>query len=268
MKPEDKKKKPILKKTTASKNPLVKNTVTSVEPVRLNKIIAGSGICSRREADKLITDGLIKVNGQVVNELGTKVSIKDTILYKDKKLEFEKHVYIVLNKPKGVITTVADEFERKTVLDFFKGKVNERIYPVGRLDKETTGVLLLTNDGELTEKLTHPAYNKKKVYHVFLNNELENEDFEKLIEGMELEDGFMKFDDLQFPDFNNKKDLGIEIHSGKNRIIRRMFEALNYEVVKLDRVYFAGLTKKDLKRGKWRFLSPIEITNLKRGTYE
>jgi 23S rRNA pseudouridine2605 synthase len=234
----------------------------------LNKFIAGSGICSRREADQLIADGWIKVNGEVVKELGRKVSKSDSIYYKDKKIECEKHVYVVLNKPKGVLTTVSDELDRKTVMDFFKGKITERIYPVGRLDKDTTGVLLLTNDGELTKKLTHPAYSKKKIYHVFLDKDLKNDDFEKLLSGLELEDGFMKFDDMQFPDITNKKAVGVEIHSGRNRIIKRMFEALRYTVVKLDRVYFAGLTKKDLKRGRWRYLTQIEISNLKRGSYE
>jgi 23S rRNA pseudouridine2605 synthase len=240
----------------------------SGDSIRLNKYIANSGICSRREADKLITDGFIKVNGEVITELGKKVSKEDTVLYKDKKIGFEKLVYVVLNKPKGILTTASDELDRRTVLDFFKGKINERIYPVGRLDKDTTGVLLLTNDGDLTKKLTHPSFNKKKIYHVYLDKNIEQEDFDKLLNGLELDDGIMMFDDLQFPDATNLKELGIEIHSGKNRIIRRMFEALNYNVIKLDRVYFAGLTKKDLKRGKWRFLTQIEISNLKRGTYE
>jgi 23S rRNA pseudouridine2605 synthase len=238
------------------------------EKIRLNKYISNSGICSRREADELIKAGLIQVNGDVVTEMGKKVSKEDTVVYKNKRIGFEKPVYVLLNKPKGVLTTSADELGRKTVLDFFKGKIQERIYPVGRLDKDSTGVLLLTNDGELTKKLTHPSYQKKKIYHVYLDKALSKEDYEKLVEGIELEDGFMKFDDLQFPNTSQMNELGVEIHSGKNRIIRRMFEALEYEVVKLDRVYFAGLTKKDLKRGKWRFLSPQEISNLKRGTYE
>ncbi len=236
--------------------------------IRLNKYISNSGVCSRREADELIKAGLIKVNGVVVTEMGKKVSKEDTVVYKNKRIGFERHVYVLLNKPKGVLTTSSDESGRKTVLDFFKGKIEERIYPVGRLDKDSTGVLLLTNDGDLTKKLTHPSYKKKKIYHVYLDKALSKEDYEKLTEGIELEDGFMKFDDLQFPDSSQMNELGVEIHSGKNRIIRRMFEALEYKVVKLDRVYFAGLTKKDLKRGKWRFLSPQEISNLKRGTYE
>jgi 23S rRNA pseudouridine2605 synthase len=238
------------------------------DPIRLNKYIANSGICSRREADKLITDGHIKVNGQIVTELGRKISKNDVVLYKDKQIGFEKLIYVLLNKPKNVVTTASDESGRKTVLDFFEGKIMERIYPVGRLDKDTTGVLLLTNDGDLTKKLTHPSYNKKKVYHVFLDKVIKNEDMQKLLTGIELEDGFMKFDDIQYSDLNNKNELGVEIHSGKNRIIKRMFETLNYQVIKLDRVYFAGLTKKDLKRGRWRFLTQIEISNLKRGSYE
>jgi 23S rRNA pseudouridine2605 synthase len=244
------------------------NNLKNDDSVRLNKFIANSGICSRRDADKLISQGLIKVNGVIVKELGKKISKNDDVLYKDKKIGFEKLVYVLLNKPKGVLTTASDEFDRKTVMDFFKGKIDQRIYPVGRLDKDTTGVLLLTNDGELTKKLTHPSYNKKKIYHVFLDKDLKKEDFEKLLNGIDLDDGFMKFDDLQFPVESNIKEIGIEIHSGKNRIIRRMFEELNYQILKLDRVYFAGLTKKDLKRGKWRFLSQIEVSNLKRGSYE
>ncbi len=236
--------------------------------IRLNKYLANAGICSRRDADELIKEGLVKVNGKIVTELGLKISKNDTVKYKNKKVHFEKSVYILLNKPKGVLTTVSDDRGRKTVLDFFRNKITERIYPVGRLDRDSTGILLLTNDGDLTKKLTHPKYNKKKIYHVFLNKDLEKKDAEKLVEGIDLEDGFMKFDTLAFPDPKSKKDIGIEIHSGRNRIIRRMFAELGYDVLKLDRVYFAGLTKKDLKRGKWRFLTQLEISNLKRGIYE
>ncbi|MCF6184485.1 MAG: rRNA pseudouridine synthase [Bacteroidales bacterium] len=265
------KKKPINK--FSGKNPkksyLNKETnIIKDEEIRLNKYLANAGICSRRDADKLITDGFVKVNGKFVTELGTKVKKTDIIKYKNKLIKSEKHVYILLNKPKGVLTTVSDDRGRKTVLDFFRNKVTERIYPVGRLDKDSTGILLLTNDGDLTKKLTHPKYNKKKIYHIFLNKELEQKDAEKLVKGIELEDGFMKFDTLAYPDPKSKKDIGIEIHSGRNRIIRRMFAELNYDVLKLDRVYFAGLTKKDLKRGKWRFLSEREISNLKKGSYE
>lgn len=238
------------------------------EEIRLNKYLANAGICSRREADKLIENGFVKVNGKTVSEVGTKVKKSDTVKYKNKVIDFEKHIYILLNKPKGVLTTVSDDRGRKTVLDFFKNKIKERIYPVGRLDKDSTGILLLTNDGDLTKKLTHPKYNKKKIYHVFLNKELEKKDAESLVEGIKLEDGFMKFDTLAYPDPKSKKDIGIEIHSGRNRIIRRMFAELKYDVIKLDRVYFAGLTKKDLKRGKWRFLTQNEISNLKKGSYE
>ncbi len=238
------------------------------EEIRLNKYLANAGICSRRDADELIKEGLVKFNGKIVTELGLKISKNDTVKYKNKKVHFDKSIYILLNKPKGVLTTVSDDRGRKTVLDFFRNKVQERIYPVGRLDRDSTGILLLTNDGDLTKKLTHPKYNKKKIYHVFLNKDLEKKDAEKLVEGIDLEDGFMKFDTLAFPDPKSRKDIGIEIHSGRNRIIRRMFSELGYDVLKLDRVYFAGLTKKDLKRGKWRFLTQLEISNLKRGIYE
>ncbi len=238
------------------------------QPIRLNKYIANAGICSRREADRLISDGHVKVNNTVVTEMGYKAEKKDKIIVKGKLIHSEKPVYILLNKPKAVLTTASDDRGRKTVLDFFKNKIEERIYPVGRLDKDSTGVLLLTNDGDLTKILTHPKYNKKKIYHAFLNKDLIKEDAGKLVSGIELDDGFMKFDALAYPDPKSKKDVGIEIHSGKNRIIRRMFAKLGYYVVKLDRVYFAGLTKKDVKRGKWRFLTDREISNLKRGTYK
>lgn len=254
----------------AKKNSLNKTDDFKKESeIRLNKYLANAGICSRREADKLITDGFVKVNGKIISELGYKVKRNDEVKYKNKKITgFEKPVYILLNKPKDVLTTVSDDRGRKTVLDFFKNKVTERIYPVGRLDRDSTGILLLTNDGDLTKRLTHPKYNKKKIYHIFLNKELEKKDAEKLIEGIELEDGFMKFDTLAYPDPKSKKDIGVEIHSGRNRIIRRMFAELGYNVLKLDRVYFAGLTKKDIKRGKWRYLSDREISKLKKGTYE
>ncbi len=236
--------------------------------IRLNKYIANAGICSRREADTYIAKGHVKVNDKIVTEVGTKVSRKDKVKFKNKKVYFEKSVYIVLNKPKGVLTTVSDDRGRKTVIDIIKSKVPERIYPVGRLDKDSTGVLLLTNDGDLTKKLTHPKYNKKKIYHAFLDKELSKEKAEEVVAGAELEDGFMKFDTLAFPDPKNKKDVGIEIHSGRNRIIRRMFSHFGFEVVKLDRVYFAGLTKKDITRGRWRHLTEREVSNLKRGSYE
>jgi 23S rRNA pseudouridine2605 synthase len=240
----------------------------SPEAIRLNKYIANAGICSRRDADELIKEGRVKVNNKVVTEMGFKVTKKDQVKVNGKIIRSEKPVYILLNKPKGVLTTVSDDRGRKTVLDFFKGKIEERIYPVGRLDKDSTGVLLLTNDGDLTKKLTHPKYNKKKVYHVFLDKDLRKDDAEILLSGTELDDGYMKFDSLAYPDPKNKKDVGVEIHSGRNRIIRRMFAHLGYEVIKLDRVYFAGLTKKDVKRGRWRFLTDRELSNLKRGSYE
>ena len=271
----DKKKKTFKKDYHKSKDKSYKGSDTEKEvqektdqTIRLNKYIANAGICSRREADRLISDGHVKVNEKRVTEMGYKVKRSDSVKVKGKQIQSEKSVYIVLNKPKGVLTTASDDRGRKTVLDFFKNKIEERIYPVGRLDKNSTGVLLLTNDGDLTKKLTHPKYNKKKVYHVFLDKDLKKEDAEKMVSGIELDDGLMRFDALAYPDPKSKQDVGVEIHSGKNRIIRRMFAKLGYDVVKLDRVYFAGLTKKDVKRGKWRFLTDREVSNLKRGTYK
>ncbi|PID88207.1 MAG: pseudouridine synthase [Bacteroidia bacterium] len=251
-----------------SKQPKRDNKIKDPELIRLNKYIANAGICSRREADKLIINGLVKVNGKVATEVGSKVKRLDTVTVRNKKIKPERLVYVLLNKPKGYITTVSDEKNRKTVLDFFKGRIEERIYPVGRLDKNSTGVLLLTNDGDLTKKLTHPSYNKKKIYRVDLDTDFKKKDLEHLLRGIELEDGLMTFDELAFPDPENKKILGVEIHSGRNRIIRRAFEQLGYKVLRLDRVYFAGLTKKNLKRGRWRFLTEREISNLKRGSYK
>ncbi len=233
--------------------------------IRLNKFISNSGICSRREADTLIEAGAIRVNGEIVTELGTKVKPTDNVQYGKETLSFEKPVYLLLNKPKNFITTTDDPQERKTVMHLVEKACPERIYPVGRLDKNTTGLLLFTNDGELAKKLIHPRHRIKKVYHIVLDKNLTKQDMVKIAEGMELEDGFIKADHIAYvADADSKKEIGIELHSGKNRIIRRIFEHLGYKVIKLDRVMFAGLTKKNLPRGRWRFLIPSEINLLKR----
>jgi 23S rRNA pseudouridine2605 synthase len=238
------------------------------EEIRLNKYIANSGVCSRREADNLIQAGVVTVNGEVVTELGTKVNVlKDDIRFNGERLKGEEKVYIVMNKPKGFVTSASDPHAEKTVMDLLKG-CKLRVFPVGRLDKSTTGVLMFTNDGEIAETLTHPSYNKKKIYQVILDKELEEEDKEKILtEGLELTDGNIKADELEYIDASDHRRLGIEIHSGKNRIVRRIFESLGYEVKALDRVYFAGLTKKGLKKGEWRYLSEGEVNVLKMGAY-
>ncbi len=228
--------------------------------VRLNKYIANTGLCSRREADKLIQAGKVSVNSKVVKEMGIKIGSKDVVKYNGKVLHKEKKVYILLNKPKDFITTADDPLSRKTVMDLVKNACNERIYPVGRLDRNTTGVLLLTNDGELTKKLSHPKHNIKKIYHVGLDRPLEENDLNKINKGFMLEDGFIKVDKIGYPDPGDPCQVGIELHSGRNRIVRRIFETLGYQVNKLDRVSLAGLTKKTLKRGKWRFLTKKEIS--------
>lgn len=232
-------------------------------PIRLNRYIASTGLCSRREADEYIKNGLITVNGVVVNELGSKVNFGDEVFYNGKKLESEKKVYILLNKPKDYVTTVEDPNAKKTVMELVRGACPERIYPVGRLDRMTTGVLLLTNDGELTRKLTHPENEMKKIYHVQIDKELTASDFQTIMTGITLDDGFIRADSLDFTHENDFKKVGIEIHTGRNRIVRRIFEHLGYKVQRLDRVYFAGLTKKALKRGHWRFLTPKEVSYLK-----
>lgn len=231
--------------------------------IRLNKYIANAGVCSRREADKIITDGLITVNGKIITEMGFKVSLDDEVCFEDNILNPEKKIYLLLNKPRGFVTTVEDPHAERTVMQLVQNACTERIYPVGRLDMQTTGVLLFTNDGELAKKLTHPSYEKKKVYHVTLDLDFEPEHFDKLLKGIELEDGFIAADELAMIDPADKKQVGIEIHSGKNRIVRRIFNHLGYQVLKLDRVVFAGLTKKDLPRGRYRFLSQHEINFLK-----
>ena len=235
--------------------------------VRLNRFIANSGVCSRREADTLIQAGVVTVNGEVVTELGTKVNIHDDdIRFNGERLKGEEKVYLIMNKPKGYVTTASDPHAEKTVIDLLKG-CSSRVYPVGRLDKNTTGVLLLTNDGEIAERLTHPSYDKKKIYQVSLDKELSEEDYHKILEGVSLTDGDVKADELELIDANDKRKIGIEIHSGKNRIVRRIFDSLGYNVKALDRVYFAGLTKKGLKKGEWRYLTEGEINILKIGAY-
>ena len=246
------------------KKPEKKERITGkATGVRLNKYIANSGVCSRREADKLIVSGEVKINGKTVTTLGTLVGPSDNVSYRGKKLAGEAKVYVLLNKPKDYVTTAKDPQGRKTVLDLVRGCCNERIYPVGRLDRSTTGVLLLTNDGDLADALTHPSYNQKKIYHIHLNKNLSANDMLKLSEGLELEDGFIRPDSVNYVDSEDRKQLGMEIHSGRNRIVRRIFEQLGYAVVKLDRVYFAGLTKKGLTRGRWRFLNEREVIQLK-----
>jgi len=231
--------------------------------VRLNKFIANAGVCSRREADKLIESGVIKVNGEVIKVLGTKISPTDKVQYDDQVLKSQKKYYVLLNKPKGFITTTDDPYERRTVMALVKDACKERIYPVGRLDKNTTGLLLFTNDGDLAKRLTHPKHQIKKIYHVVLDKNLTSADFQKISNGLELDDGPIIVDAIAYVEgAENKKEIGIEIHSGKNRIIRRIFESLDYKVVRLDRVAFAGLTKKEIPRGKWRFLSEKEVNFL------
>jgi 23S rRNA pseudouridine2605 synthase len=237
------------------------------EKIRLNRFIANSGVCSRREADELISRGQISVNGKQVTDLGTKVSFADDVRYRGKRLSAEKKVYILLNKPKGYVTTVEDPHAEHTVLELIGNACSERVYPVGRLDKDTTGVLLLTNDGDLTGKLTHPRFNRRKIYHVFLDRAVAKDDLFRLTEGVDLDGEKVMADAVSYADPDDRSQIGIEIHSGQNRVIRRLFESMNYKVKKLDRVYFAGLTKKNVQRGKWRFLNEKEINMLKRGAY-
>ncbi|MBR4029204.1 MAG: pseudouridine synthase [Alistipes sp.] len=235
--------------------------------IRLNRFIAQSGVCSRREADEFILAGVVTVNGQVVTELGTKILPTDEVRFNDEKLQGEKHVYIVLNKPKGYVTSLDDPHADKTVMDLVKNACTERVYPVGRLDKNSLGLLLITNDGDITRQLTHPSYRKKKIYQVTLDKPLTRADMDALTEGITLEDGDIFADEVAYAS-EDKKTIGVEIHSGRNRIVRRMFEHLGYTVQKLDRVYYAGLTKKNLKRGDWRFLTKDEVMRLKTGQYE
>ena len=238
------------------------------EPIRLNKFLANAGICSRREADEFITAGVVSVNGQVVTELGTKIKRSDEVKFHDQPVSIERKVYVLLNKPKDCVTTSDDPQERKTVLDIVKGACKERIYPVGRLDRNTTGVLLLTNDGDLASKLTHPKFLKKKIYHVYLDKNVTKADLDQIVSGITLDDGEIHADAISYASDTDKSQVGIEIHSGKNRIVRRIFESLGYRVIKLDRVYFAGLTKKGLRRGDWRYLTEREVNMLRMGSFE
>lgn len=238
------------------------------EPIRLNKFLANAGVCSRREADEFIQAGVVTVNGEVVTELGTKVMRTDEVKFHDDPVVLEKKVYVLLNKPKDYVTTSDDPQQRKTVMDLVKNACRERIYPVGRLDRNTTGVLLFTNDGDLASKLTHPKFLKKKVYHVYLDKNVTAHDLQQISEGITLEDGEIHADAIEYASETDKSQVGIEIHSGKNRIVRRIFESLGYRVVKLDRVQFAGLTKKNLRRGDWRFLTEKEVDMLRMGAFE
>ena len=254
--------KPAAERSYPKYNP---NKVTG--DIRLNRFVAQSGLCSRREADDFITAGLVSVNGVIVTELGTKVKPTDVVKFNDERLQGEKNVYLVLNKPKGYVTTLEDDHAEKTVMELVKNACKERIYPVGRLDKNSLGLLLFTNDGDITRQLTHPSLRKKKIYEVTLDKALTRADLEQLAEGITLEDGDIYFDEISYIK-DDKKSVGVEIHSGRNRIVRRMFEHLGYKVTKLDRVYYAGLTKKNLKRGAWRFLTSDEVARLKAGRYE
>jgi len=254
--------KSVKKNTRINSTREIGEKAPNVSEMRLNRYISNSGVCSRRDADVLIQKGLIEVNGKVITEMGYKVKASDEVLYKGKLLSRERLVYLLLNKPKGFISTTDDPEERKTVMNLVENACTERIYPVGRLDKNTTGLLLFTNDGKLSKELTHPSHEVKKIYQVELSHAISQEDIEKISEGLELEDGMAKVDNLMALDKNRKK-LGIELHIGRNRIVRRIFEHLGYEVTKLDRVFFAGLTKKNLPRGKWRFLHPKEVIWIK-----
>jgi len=236
--------------------------------MRLNRYIANAGICSRRQADQFILAGLVSVNDKVIDTLGTKVNPGDKVSFNREVIKDEKKVYIIMNKPKDCVTTVDDPGAKFTVMDILGKKFAERVYPVGRLDRDTTGILLLTNDGNLTQRLTHPSYNKKKIYHVFLDKNLTHADLVKISKGLVLEDGLVQPDAVHYADKVDKSQVGIELHSGKNRIVKRIFEAVGYKILKLDRVYFAGLTKKGLNRGQWRFLTEKEINMLKMNAYE
>lgn len=253
--------------SSTKKTPAGKTVKTEAAVIRLNRFIANSGVCSRRDADELIKNGSITVNGKVITDLGTKVGPRDDVRFKNKRLEAEKKIYILMNKPKDCVTTVEDPHAEHTVLDLLGDDFRERVYPVGRLDKATTGVLLLTNDGDLAGKLTHPKFKRKKVYHVFLDKPVTQNDLVRLTEGIDLEGINVAADAVSFADPDDRSQVGIELHSGQNRVIRRMFESLGYRVKKLDRVYFAGLTKKNVRRGTWRYLTDKEISMLKRGIF-
>jgi len=259
--------KPAVKPAIRSEKPGSENHKKEITIIRLNRFIANSGVCSRREADEHIKNGLISVNGHIVTDMGVKVSNNDDVRFRNKRLSAEKKVYILMNKPKDYVTTVEDPHAEHTVLELIGDTCPERVYPVGRLDKATTGVLLLTNDGDLAGKLTHPKYKRRKIYHVFLDRPVTKNDLFRLTEGIELDGTTVVADAVSYADPEDKSQIGIELHSGQNRVIRRMFETLDYKVKKLDRVYFAGLTKKNVQRGKWRYLNDKEITMLKRGIF-
>ncbi|MDD2327182.1 MAG: pseudouridine synthase [bacterium] len=257
-----------LKKKKPFKQIKYKENADPNAPIRLNKYLANAGICSRREADEFITAGVVKVNGEVVTELGTKITRADEVMFHNQPVRLESKVYVLLNKPKGFVTTTDDPENRKTVMELVKSACSERIYPVGRLDRATTGVLLLTNDGDLASKLTHPKYEKRKIYQVWLDKPVAMEHMQAIADGIELEDGEIHADAISYVTEEDLTQVGIEIHSGKNRVVRRMFEKLGYRVLKLDRVYFAGLTKKKLSRGKWRYLSEQEVNMLRMGAFD
>ena len=257
-----------LKKKTPFKQIKYKESADPNAPIRLNKYLANAGVCSRREADDFIQAGVVKVNGVVVNELGTKIVRADSVTFHDKPISLESKVYVLLNKPKGFVTTTDDPENRKTVMDLVKSACSERIYPVGRLDRGTTGVLLLTNDGDLASKLTHPRYEKRKIYQVWVDKPVAAEHMQAIADGVELEDGEILVDAISYVTEEDLTQIGIEIHSGKNRIVRRLFEKFDYRVLKLDRVYFAGLTKKNLSRGRWRYLTEKEVNMLRMGAFD
>ena len=261
-------KKKLVKKKKPFQQIKYKENVDPHAPLRLNKYLSNAGICSRREADEFIQAGAVKVNGVVVTELGTKITRADAVTFHDQPIQPESKVYVLLNKPKGFVTTTDDPENRKTVMDLVSSACAERIYPVGRLDRSTTGVLLLTNDGDLASKLTHPKYEKRKIYQVWLDKPVAMEDMQKIADGIELEDGEIHADAISYVTEEDLSVVGIEIHSGRNRIVRRIFEKIGYRVVKLDRVYFAGLTKKKLSRGKWRYLSEQEVNMLRMGAFD
>ena len=258
----------ILKKKKPFKQIKYKENADPNAPIRLNKYLANAGVCSRREADEFIQAGVVKVNGETVSELGTKITRADEVMFHDQPVSLESKVYVLLNKPKGFVTTTDDPENRKTVMDLVKSACQERIYPVGRLDRSTTGVLLLTNDGDLASKLTHPKYEKRKIYQVWLDKPVAMEHMQAIADGVELEDGEIHADAISYVTEEDLTQVGIEIHSGKNRVVRRIFEKLGYRVLKLDRVYFAGLTKKNLSRGKWRYLSEKEVNMLRMGAFD
>ncbi len=256
-------KKPFFKKEGFQSKPQKQVKKSNPNEIRLNRYIANAGICSRREADTYIAAGNVSVNGKVITEMGYKVKLSDDVRFDGRKLNPEKKEYVLLNKPKNFITTTSDEKGRRTVMELVSSASNSRLLPVGRLDRNTTGLLLFTNDGDLTKKLTHPTHGVRKIYHVFLDKNLAMSDLQKIQEGLKLDDGPVTVDDISYIQGSPKKEVGVEIHSGRNRIVRRIFEHLGYHVTKLDRVIFAGLTKKDLPRGHWRHLTEQEVVNLK-----